>query len=172
VDKDHIDASLGLAFSLKLFERYKQSGMLQSDIHGAPGIRGRCTAYLQLVGGHVTACTIQDSKGKYYPASQEMLLRLDKEKGPFEWRLTMPSSPAPVAEPRTSKGPIPRQIARLDLEAIATFSSWQKMVLAKVYQSIDGQHSVEEIKGSLPFSPVAIDEALQVLSKLKVIVVK
>src|SRR5437016_6865790 len=49
VGNDWIDASLGLAFSLPLFEQYRKNGLLQAELHHVPGVRGRCKGYLHLV---------------------------------------------------------------------------------------------------------------------------
>jgi len=45
VDKEGIDASLGLKFSLELFKQYKQNGILHAELPRVPGIRGRCKPY-------------------------------------------------------------------------------------------------------------------------------
>ena len=55
MDKEGIDASLGLKFSLELFKRYRQNGMLHAVLPHAPGVRGRCKAFLHLVNGEVTS---------------------------------------------------------------------------------------------------------------------
>ena len=44
VNEDHIDASVGLTLSLRLFERYRKNGILQASIRRIPGFRGPCKA--------------------------------------------------------------------------------------------------------------------------------
>ena len=58
--KDGLDASLGLAFSLELFKRYRQSGVLQAEVSRIPGIRGRCTACLTLAEGEISSIYLED----------------------------------------------------------------------------------------------------------------
>jgi hypothetical protein len=58
VDKDGIDASIGLAFSLDLFRRYKRSGILQAELCRLPGMSGSGVVSLHLVGVIVTSSAL------------------------------------------------------------------------------------------------------------------
>lgn len=175
--KDRIDASVGLAFSLKLFERYRKNGILQAELHHVPGIRGRCTGYLHLVEGKVVACSIENQQGQRSPVSKDMLLRVDSERGPFEW--TLQPLPAPPTSsqrteipPRPIQGsPIPVSIAHLDLEKLDGWTTRQKMMLSIVFDLIDGQRTIEDIKADAPLPPPIVEEALRVLLSLKVITI-
>lgn len=177
MDKDRIDASLGLAFSLALFEQYQKSGLLQAELQRVPGFRGRCKGCLQLVEGKVVTCYLEDMQGRRHTASKELLTRLDSEKGPFEWTLTPlpplpPSLPVtpPVKSPRPkSNSPIPGRIAILDLEKLEGWTYKQKTMLSLVFDAVDGRHTVEEIKANVPLPPAIVEEALRILVVLKVI---
>jgi hypothetical protein len=202
VSKDSIDASLGLGFSVELFLRYKKSGTLQAEIRRFPGVKGRGIAYLLLVEGVVTSCFVDDRNGQRMPVSKDVLIRFDKDKGPFEWRFYPSDSPkatqTPAASmqtppeiqavyPRSSQGPaprtdpllspllsdvaVPRIVAPLDWKLFRSWTARQQQMLAMVWQLIDGQRSVREIKAatasSLP-API-VEEALVVFLKLRAI---
>jgi hypothetical protein len=173
--KDHFDASIGLAFSLTAFERYRKNGLLQAELHHVPGIRGRCKGYLQLVEGKVVSCYIEDKDGHRHSTQASILIQLDNERGPFDWTLASLPSPSPsrpsAAFQRSSQSssPVPRIVGLLDLEKLYGWSPAHKQIVFQVYQTIDGQRSIEEIKRMLPLSPYVTEEALHVLSTLRVI---
>lgn len=180
---DGIDASLGLAFSLELFKRYRQSGILQAEIPRMPGIRGRCTAFLYLVNGEVTSVYLEDKQQQRYTSDKEVLCRLDKEKGPFEWTLLpqpQPVTPEPFQvsgqmsfaggfAPPAPPSPIPRIVAVLTPDRLSTWNSQQKEALFKVLININGVRTIEEVKGMVPFPPDLVDELLRILLELNVI---
>ncbi|GLV57140.1 hypothetical protein KDH_39780 [Dictyobacter sp. S3.2.2.5] len=176
-NKDYIDASLGLAFSLGVFERYRRNGLLQAnDLRHVPGIRGRCTGYLQLVEGKVTACYVQEQNGKRHPITIDVLIRLDGERGPFQWVLHPLPAP-PTSHPdkdapseQEQKPPIPRQIARLNVDNLIGWTTIQKLMLQSVYEQIDGRRDITDIKKAVPLSSNVVDEALRILFSLKVII--
>ncbi len=199
MNTNYIDASTGLAFSLILFERYQQDGILQAEYLRVPGINGYCKAYLHFVEGQITDCYLEDNKGQRHSSSQKILSRLDAEKGPFEWNFTQrPSSPLPFTQKSSysqksnnghsfskskntltftqkssypQKSPIPKPIARLDLAKLTTWDSRYKRALFLVFSMIDGQRSLEEIKSTGPFSSSAVDKALKILLSLNVITI-
>jgi hypothetical protein len=177
VGRDNIDASLGLAFSLALFERYRRSGVLQAEIHHVPGHRGRCKGFLHLIEGKVVTCFIEDKKAQRHPISKEILIRTDSDRGPFEWILTpypAPPSAHPKAEVtlRSTQGPpIPRRIAIPDLDKLEGWTTRQKMMLSIVFDLIDGQLDIEAIKARSPLPPDTTEEALRVLMAMKVIII-
>ncbi|HEU5381104.1 MAG TPA: hypothetical protein VFV38_37245 [Ktedonobacteraceae bacterium] len=167
---DSFDASIGLAFSLKAFEKYRKNGLLQAEIHHVPGIRGRCKGYLQLIEGKVVMCYIEDKGGYRHAMPISVLIQLDNERGPFDWMLAPLAAPHMASTPRHEpRVPTPRIVALLDLEKLAGWSSEHKHILFQVYQAINGQRNVEDIKHALPFPPYVTEEALHVLSTLKVI---
>lgn len=162
------DASIGLAFSLSAFEMYRKNGLLQAELHHVPGIRGRCTGYLQLIEGKVVSCYIEDKDGHKHLTQLNRLIQLDNERGPFDWMLTLP--PSPAATPRLEpSAPVPRIIALLEMEQLQGWPSTHKQILLQVYQSIDGQKSIEDIKQIIAISPYVVEEALHVLLMLKVV---
>lgn len=175
--KEHIDASLGLAFSLALFEKYRKNGLLHTEVHHVPGIRGRCKGFLHLVEGKVVACYIEDREGRRHASSTDILIKVDSEHGPFEWMLSphpAPPSPNPRAAipPRPMpNSPVPRVIAQLNLDGLEGWTSKQKLMLSIVYDLVDGTTNIEEIKSNSPLAPAVTEEALRVLLAMKVIVI-
>lgn len=177
---DWIDASLGLAFSLPLFERYRKSGLLQAELHHVPGVRGRCKGYLHLVEGKITSCYLEDRQGQRHQVTVKMLIQLDNERGPFEWVLIaapappMPSShriPFPNQVGATQISPIPRKVGPLDVEKLEGWTNRQKLMLSIVFDVIDGQRTIEDIKNDVPLPPNVVEEALRVLMALKAITI-
>lgn len=174
--QDRIDASVGLSFSLLLFERYRKNGLLQAELHHVPGIRGRCMGYLHLVEGKVITCYLEDKQGNRYSASKDMLMRVDDERGPFEWvlqPLPAPSSvmPQEAITPRLpfQDSPVPTPVAVLDVERLEGWSTRHKLMLSMVYDAVDGQRSVKNIKAEVPLPEHLIDDALRILCSLRVI---
>ncbi|GCE08813.1 hypothetical protein [Dictyobacter aurantiacus] len=175
--KEHIDASLGLAFSLALFEKYRKNGLLHAEVHHVPGIRGRCKGFLHLVEGKVVACYIEDKEGRRHTSSSTILIKLDSERGPFEWMLSPHPAP-PSLDPRTAiparpipNSPVPKTIAPLDLDGLEGWTSKQKLMLSIVYGLINGAANIEEIKSKSPLPPSVTEEALRVLLAMKLIVI-
>lgn len=172
MDQDHFDASIGLAFSLAAFEQYRKNGLLQSEIYNVPNIRGRCKGYLQLVEGKVVSCYIEDKNGQRHAIPTHVLIQLDNERGPFDWTLTTPPLPTPPkAQPLRHEphAPVPTIVALLDLDKLRGWSTAHKQILFQVYQTINGQRSVEDIKHMLPFPPYVVEEALHILLTQNVI---
>ncbi|WP_151758568.1 hypothetical protein [Dictyobacter vulcani] len=174
--KDSIDASLGLLFSLALFERYRKNGLLHAEMHHVPGIRGRCKGFLHLVEGKVVACYVEDREGRRHATDKDILTRVDSERGPFEWTLS-PNPAPPSANPRadipvrpTQNSPVPKTIAPLNLDRLEGWTSRQKLMLSIVYDLIDGVTNIEEIKSHSPLPPAVTEEALRVLLSMKIIV--
>lgn len=175
MDKDNIDASLGLVLSLPLLERYRKNGLLQAEIHHAPGYRGRCKGFLHLVQGKVVACYIEDKNSQRHHVSKEFLMKVDSERGPFKWELTsLPAPPSLTAQPEipiqpTSNAPVPVRIAQLNLDMLEGWTSHQKVMLSTVYNLIDGQHNIESIKRNTSLPATIAEEALRVLLAMRVI---
>jgi hypothetical protein len=174
---DFLDVGMGLASSLSILERYRKNGLLQAELHHVPGIKGRCMGYIQLVQGKVTSCSIEKS-GQRQLIVKDILIRVDNERGPFEWKLT-PLPEPPSSTPRTEMpvqemhSPVPRKIASLDreLERLTGWTSAQKYMLSAVYDAIDGRSSIDEIKKAIPLAPGGTDEALRILMALRVIII-
>jgi hypothetical protein len=180
VGKDNIDASIGLAFSLTLFERYRKTGLMQAEIHHVPGIRGRCKGYLHLVEGKVVSCYIEDKEGQRQSIGKDILIKVDKDRGPFEWSLAplpAPPSETPAATQMSTNphlaqnAPVPRTIATLELEKLEGWTSKQKLMLSMVYETVDGQRTIDQIKLEAPLPPDVTEEALRILFALKVITI-
>lgn len=173
MSKEPLDASIGLAFSLSLFERYRKSGILHAELHHVPGIRGTCTACLELVEGKLTACFVKDHRGLNRPIEKAVLIRMDNERGPFEWKL-QPLQGQPTSSPAKQGGSqvdllIPRAIAPLNLEQMKGWTPQQKFILSKVYNAINGQRTIGEIKQETPLRANDIEEALRFLQTMHLI---
>lgn len=181
-----MDASVGLTFSLRLFQRYQRNGILQAEIRHVSGMQGPCTAYIHLTTGSVTACYVENKQGQRLSFSIEELCRIDLEKGPFAWvfhqqssspsqsQKAAPSSTQPPpyfsSPPSTQDASVPRAIAQLRWEQFNSWTLEQKLLLQHIWQSIDGKRTIRDIKVSLPYPPQAVDEVLQILANLRIIV--
>jgi hypothetical protein len=172
-----IDASVGLAFSLKIFAAYQQYGLLHTTVHHVLGISGPCKICLELKQGHVVSCFLEDHRGRRSPAMKEVLLRLDREKGPFEWQfspLLVPLTPSPQVQ-RGGTGQrrnetVPRRLQqRLDPRILCQLSPWQQILLSSVFSLVDGQHTLEEIAARTQLPLYKVEEALRILISLNAI---
>lgn len=174
-----IDASLGLAFSLELFKRYQQNGVLQAELPRAFGIPRRCKAFLHLARGEVVSVYLEDQHGQRYSSDKESLCRLDREKGPFEWifipqastaeQLTLPGAPNQSTS-SFQRSPVPTIISALPQERLVAWTPQQKEALYTLLRAINGARTVEDIKHMLPFSANLVDELLLILVELDVII--
>ena len=63
---------------------------MQAELHHVPGIKGQCIGYLQLAKGKVTSCSVEKN-GQRQLIGKDTLIRVDNERGPFEWKLTFSS---------------------------------------------------------------------------------
>lgn len=174
---DPLDVGVGLEFSLFILERYQRNGLLQAELHHVPGIKGQCIGYLQLAKGKVTSCSVEKN-GQRQLIGKDTLIRVDNERGPFEWKLTSlpePPSPTPSMEMPVQEmhSPIPRKTASLEkeLERLTGWTSTQKYMLSAVYDAIDGRRSIDEIKRDVPLAPGGTNEALRILLALRVIII-
>lgn len=192
MDKDGIDASIGLGFSLDLFKRYKRTGILQAKLRRFPSIQTPGTAYLYLFEGVVASCYIEDKNGQYSPVSKDVLIRFDNEKGPLEWSFR-PSSGAPAAltpppisavQPifshntgplsfQTPSAVVSKTVSSLPGERLLAWTLQQRRMFLLVWQEIDGKRTVQDIKAALASSLAenAVEEILLTLLKLKLIVI-
>lgn len=173
MDQHNIDASAGLAFSLILFEKYCKTGALQAELQHIPGLHGPCRGHLHLIAGKIVASYLEDRQKRRFPISKAQMIRLDSERGPFEWTLTPLPEPL-VAQPvayieANLNEPIPRRIAALNVTQLQGWSPMQRMMLSLIYESIDGQRSIAEIKEVIPLNPAVIEEGLRILFTLNVI---
>ena len=180
VSKSGFDASIGLAFSLELFKRYRRNGVVQAQLPRIPGMRGPGKAFVYLVDGEVTSAYLEDQHGQRHSSDQLTLCRFDEEKGPFEWRL-LQSEPVipenvvrqPVA-PGLSACPfdhssVPKVISVLPQKALQSWTSQQRDILYITLVNIDGENTIEEIRSLVPYASDLVDEALRSLFDMKVI---
>jgi hypothetical protein len=87
MQKDIIDASVGLRFTLELLKRYRESGLLQATISRLSSISEKCQVSITVIRGEVISCLAKDQKGHRYTVNIHTLIKLDKDRGPFEWNL-------------------------------------------------------------------------------------
>lgn len=172
MSNDGIDASLGLAFSLELFKRYQQHGVLQAELPRAFGLPRRCKAFLQLAAGEVVSVYLEDQQGQRYSADRESLCRLDREKGPFEWMFFPQASPEiAFHSPSTpSVSPVPTIVATIPQERLMAWTFQQKEALYTLLRVINGERTIEDIKHLVPFSTDLVDELLRILLDLHVVI--
>ncbi len=195
--QDNIDASIGLAYSLRLFQHYRRTGTLQAKVHHVLGVQGECLASLILSQGQVTACYVEDKRGQRLPVAVEELCRVDSERGPFEWlfqaapppqapaysaQAPAPSAPsAPAAVPATpppneavpilSDAHVPVAVSALYWERLSHWTPTQKQMLYSIFKMIDGVRTIREIKAGTALSPQVVEDALQVLLELRTITI-
>jgi hypothetical protein len=176
VSNDGIDASLGLAFSLELFKRYQQNGVLQAELPRAFGLPRRCKAFLQLAAGEVVSVYLEDQHGQRYSADIESLCRLDREKGPFEWILfsqaqflTSPDA-AHQHTSTLSYSPVPAIVSIIPQELLMAWTLQQKEALYTLLRVINGERTIEDIKHMVPFSSEMVDELLHILLDIHVVI--
>lgn len=188
VDNNQIDASLGLAVSLELLKKYKRSGLLHAEVRRLPISGGVGKACLQLVRGVTASVYLENPQGHQFPISEGELLKLDKERGPLAWSFSIEST-QPTSQPNTRnpevRSPtnyletsagrppetaVPVVIAPLEWENIMNWTQ-QQQILYSLYRMIDGRKNIREIKTatSTLLPATVVDEALQVLLKLKVV---
>jgi hypothetical protein len=178
--RESFDASVGLAFSLKAFETYRKSGTLFAEIRSLPGIRGKCKAYLELSQGKVTDCYLVDQKGQRHPASSQLLVQLDAEKGPFGWifqvSTALPSSTSPSEQVyRTSTQTKPLSsiaqplVRYLNPEHLQQWTPPQQRYIYMIFSMIDGQSSIDEIRKQTLLPPAIVDEVIRILLFLRAI---
>lgn len=181
-----MDASVGLSFSLQLFQRYRRSGTLQATIRHIPGVQGACIAHIVLTDGAVTACYVKNKQGQNLSFSLDELRRLDHERGPFEWvfqqaQHSAPGSQAsapPSAQPPTRTASsmqeadllIPKVVTPLRWNQFNHWTPEQKLLLQNVWKNIDGKRTVQELRASLPYPPEMVNDVLQILLTLRIIV--
>ena len=180
MNQDEIDASIGLAFSLKLFQHYRRSGLLQAQVRHVPGVHGACNAYLYLTDGVVDTCYVEDKQGQRRQFSVDALCHVDNEKGPFEWvfrpQTSEKTTPSPSLDTASSLSSlsdncVPVVIAPLHGEQLHGWTSAQKQMLHSTFDLIDGKRTIQEIKACLAFAPQVVDEELQMLHALRVITI-
>jgi len=190
-----MDASVGLAFSLQLFQRYRRNGILQAQVHHVPGIQGTCIAHVHLTDGSITNCYLENQRGQRFRSSVDVLCRVDEERGPFEWTFQQkqPSSQPEVSPSSQSQVPpspispaltntlltpiripsrdllVPKVVAPLRWEQFSHWTPEQKQMLQKVWKEIDAKRTVQNIKASLSYPPEAVNEILDILLKLRLI---
>lgn len=181
---ESFDASVGLAFSLKVFETYHKSGTLSAEIRSLPGIRGKCTAYLELIQGKIVSCYLIDKTGEHHSGDLQLLMQLDGEKGPFDWAFR--SSPEQISKPPIARvlahqapaqtkalSPIPKPlVSYLDPTQLQQWTSQQRNCIDAVFSMVNGQNSINEIKKRISLPPTAVDETIRILLFLKAIVLQ
>jgi hypothetical protein len=191
MDKDSIDASVGLRFSLELLKKYQESGLLQAVVSRLPGVSGKCEVSITIMQGTVTSCLAKDQKGHIYTVDINVLLKIDKDRGPFEWNLlplaeqTHSSSeelPLPIPRPEQSRqhrnytykpfnSPTPYIIANLNLNLLTSWTPEQRQALFKLYSLVDGHKTIDDIKQAVSLSSELVEEGLRVLVSMNVIAI-
>jgi hypothetical protein len=191
MDEHSIDASIGLGFSLELFKKYRSTGILQAKVRRFPGVQGPAIVSLYLVEGMVVSCYVEDKDKQHSPASTDVLIRFDNEKGPFEWNFRS-SSPAltPVTPPPISAvqpytrntGPLSSHVPTAIVSRIASslpgeqllgLTLQQRRMFLLVWKEIDGKRTIQDIKVSLSkyLSEDIVDNILRTLLKSQLIMI-
>lgn len=215
VDKDDIDVStVGLAFSLEIFKRRKLNGTLQAKLHRVPGMPRDCTVSLQIIDGIAGICQVTEKSGQISALAANSLIKLDTERGPFEWILHLspplpgtrqmspgvgpysqlspttytnnPNAPLPgqsgISDPVTSssgQNSNPSLILPTSVPLVVAPLQWgqlnvthqQQLLLYQVWQEIDGQKTIGEIKLAVKqvIASQSVDEIIQIFITLRFI---
>ncbi|TMC24427.1 MAG: hypothetical protein E6J34_00530 [Chloroflexi bacterium] len=182
MERNSSDASVGLGFSLELFKKYKRTGVLQATVRRFPGLQGPQRVSMYLVEGAVASCSMEDEHGQRTPVLKDVILQLDRLRGPFEWvfhqtyrvpvvqSLSAEEPNARYATPSLSKlsnAAVSRVVTFLPGERLLSWPIQQRRMFLLVWQQINGKRTVLEIKASLRRSlpAVTVEEILQVLIK-------
>lgn len=185
--KDGIDASIGLAFSLELLRRYKQNGVLQATIPRIPGLNGSCRAFIQLTYGEPGSIFVEDANGQRHSSDRETLSRLDKERGPYEWKLlshtgisdhlqfTAPvfashqSSPTSESSATAQRPPKLKVISGFPWDQFSALPPEQLNTLFTIFTIIDEECTIDDIKGMIPLPPEEVEALVHTLLERHVI---
>ncbi len=180
--EQEFDASIGLAFSLRAFEKYRKSGILSAEVRGIPGMRGQSLAYLELVEGKIVSCYVIDRNGERLLPGKELLMRLDEERGPFKWvfRAASFEQMSPVSSagsklhelksPYTVRSPIFRPLVPyLETQSLQRWTPQQQQHLCAIFTMINGQATLDEIKARLALPSHIVEDNIRILLQLKVI---
>lgn len=171
---EQFDASVGLAFSLRAFERYRTSGILSAEIRAVPGIRGQCQAFLELIEGKVVSCYLTDRTGKRHLIMKDLLIKLEQAKGPFSWtfREAPRSILAKLSQEQAgtlSASQAPRflvpvcLIDSLDERHLQQWTPEQQRYLYMVFSTINGRRGIDKIKEQISLPPAIVDEVIRIL---------
>lgn len=190
MEKDGIDASLGLALALDLLRQHQQTGELRGEVAIVQFLKTkqyRCI--IQIENGQLVSCSLFDEYNQKRPADRDYLIRMDEKSGPFDWTFypyqkaiaPPPSPPVPAQFLATVPGSRSIDSSQLQDDAIpfrltrelhlSWLTSWQDndiKLLQQIFSLINGQRSVHDIK-SLMFrtSPETIEKAFVFLIALK-----
>jgi hypothetical protein len=191
MNKDSIDASIGLRFTLELLKRYRESGLLQATISRLPGISGKCQISITVIRGEVVSCLAKDQKGQRYTVHIQVLLKLDKDRGPFEWTLLplaqveklvftpqqispfLPRQPGQnnIHPNKLSDSSIPHVIADFDFKRFKSWDPKPQKALFILYSLVDGKRTIKDIKQVFPLPSQLVEEGLHVLLSINAIAI-
>lgn len=182
---DGIDVSIGLSPTLQLLARYHQSGVLRAKMPYLPGMPGKGMSVIEVIGGKIVSCFIQNEKGYRRSLLPEILARFDTSRGPFEWRFfytqkpqkSVPSSAvlqnqaSPFNTRPLTRSDIPQVIAHFNADVLTALSSQQKRALRMTYTMINGRRTLGEIEAHAPLPKGAVHQAIIALMAMRVIIV-
>lgn len=167
-----IDASLGLDVALMTLQRLRKSGILKAEVSHIPGVRGRCRCSIEIVGGKITSCTVEDTAGSRYSVGVDVVIATNQKRGPFTWSYHPQTSsqalPSPTSIIQASPSvrnpyqyqqpdevitrytiPVPLKKA-VDASLLSHLSANEKVMLGWIISLVDGQRTVEAITILLP----------------------
>ncbi len=179
---DSIDASIGLDPILQILAQYHKSGVLHTRVPHLPGLREAGTCSIDLKGGKVVACYIQGERGKWRSLPVKMLIRFDRDRGPFEWKffaqqpMTAVQEPTPptqkMAATYVPRGDdVPQAIAYFNADALTNSAPAWKRVLRMTYAMVNGRRTIDEIETLVPLPKGAVYQAVAALVTMHVVVI-
>jgi hypothetical protein len=160
-----------------------QSALLYTTVD-IPDMRGPCHGYLFLRKRTIIGCQIQSQDGILLFKDQEAY-RLLNTKTHWQFRIepnidltlksmqpqnTQTLPPADVGSNQLFPiSYVPHVIGSLEAYLLNGYTSKQRLVLRTVFAMVNGERTIEQIKGQLNLSSEAIDDALNYLSSIGVI---
>lgn len=183
-----IDASLGLALAIDLLKQHQQTGELRGTIAITRYLTTkRYQCIIQVVQGHVVACSLIDKLNRIQPTDERYLIQVDEKNGPFDWTFYPqeegPSSSTPVPH-ASSTGYLPavpralslvqdnavpfRLTPGLQLSWLTTWSEDEIRLLQQIFSLTNGKRTVHEMKLLLfRVAPATVEKALIFLIAMK-----
>jgi|ERR1019366_168214 hypothetical protein len=162
----------------------EQSALLYTTVD-IPDMRGPCHGYLFLRKRTIIGCQIQSPDGILLFKDQEAY-RLLNTKTHWQFRIepnidltlksmrpqntqTLQPADAGANNRLFSVSYVPRVVGSLEAYLLNGYTSKQRLVLRTVFAMVNGDRTIEQIKGQLNLSSEAVDDALNYLSSIGVI---
>jgi len=158
-------ASHSLALTLTSLKQFQRSGFLRAKISKKESLFKAVFYHceIRVENGQVLSCVLINNLDIRTPIGAHELIKIDEERGPFEWTFYPDPTHSAQASQKSSKAlvspgksavavsplddnTVPVRIAELHLGWLATMIDQDKHVLNQIYLLADGHRTVREIK--------------------------